>query len=390
MAQEAVLPTRKTLVWESLTFPWQTCYTAAKVWLNNFPIAWFDALAPEIDTHTIGLPFSVILGIEIAKDEAQVMPLFTLQRWRHCLAYDPRDKVYGLMGMFRSSNFPRIQCDYTLSPAKVFARMTLDLFDLSKSFLPLFGLRGEQQVTPNLPTWALDMVRPENPINTGAKFWEHYDRQFFFNADARKGQKDRFYEYTNDESTLKLKGICIDKVYQVDIGIEVDEDDRRPTDEFIATLSRRKQQWLELTTEKQIEEYPVLGVSLRDAFWQTMLGGVLTENERVTRLVSSADITLYEEYETNGRNNEAAETIQSMILNQAFFITDRGFVGIGPPCGKPGDSAWVVYGSSVPLFMRSSQKDSTYTWLGDGYVHGTMFGELVEASGTEWVELLIC
>lgn len=67
------------------------------------------------------------------------------------------------------------------------------------------------------------------------------------------------------------------------------------------------------------------------------------------------------------------------------FITENGYVGVGPGCLEKGDEVVLFLGGSVPYVLRT---DSTgrRVILGDGYVHGVMDGEFMEGSPT--VEVL--
>ena len=111
-----------------------------------------------------------VVSIGLAENEAQHHPLQTLHRWRYRRATDTRDKFYGLMGLLNPNWLVRTTCDYNLSAAQIFTRVTLDLLDFYGSLVPLCGMRGEKHATPDLPTWALDLVRPEILINEGCIF----------------------------------------------------------------------------------------------------------------------------------------------------------------------------------------------------------------------------
>ncbi|KAI1447666.1 heterokaryon incompatibility protein-domain-containing protein [Annulohypoxylon stygium] len=65
-------------------------------------------------------------------------------------------------------------------------------------------------------------------------------------------------------------------------------------------------------------------------------------------------------------------------VGRKFFITEKGFIGIGPACMKPGDFVAVLLGVRVPLAIRRTE-DQKYILLGECYVDGIMDGELVQA-----------
>ncbi|KAH8597929.1 heterokaryon incompatibility protein-domain-containing protein, partial [Bisporella sp. PMI_857] len=110
--QEAVIPRKAVIIWGPLSFPWSTIIRAA--WDLCVP---YRAL-PPLDilikfNHLLGGFTAPVRGLELAQKGED--PLRLLQRWRYREATDPRDKVYALMGLFKSMPFPSIQsCNYNI------------------------------------------------------------------------------------------------------------------------------------------------------------------------------------------------------------------------------------------------------------------------------------
>jgi hypothetical protein len=70
-----------------------------------------------------------------------------------------------------------------------------------------------------------------------------------------------------------------------------------------------------------------------------------------------------------------------------FFITRRGYVGLGSYFAKPGDICVVVQGGPVPLIIRRSELDSKLRLVGECYTHGIMRGELASMVKEDWMKL---
>ncbi len=68
---------------------------------------------------------------------------------RHKEATDPRDKVYGLLGLLQSHQDPFLVPDYSISTAETFSRCTEALIKSGDSLNALVGPRLRQ---PGLPT----------------------------------------------------------------------------------------------------------------------------------------------------------------------------------------------------------------------------------------------
>ncbi|KAH7076317.1 heterokaryon incompatibility protein-domain-containing protein [Paraphoma chrysanthemicola] len=391
--QEAVIPTRKIITWQTLSISWDVCTQAAENMLNpsmrHYQL--IDALSPEFSWSALNGFISPMLSLEFTREEALQTPLWTLQRWRHREATDPRDKVYALMGLFQDAHFPSITCDYTLSTVAVFKRLTLDLLLLERTLLPLVGLRGEPHATAGLPTWVLDMVRPPRPVNSGCKFWEHMDRFHQFHAD---NNMDLEMETLDDHSILSLRGLPVDVVLLVDEGIAVDERIILPDEDFIRVVKRR-----ERISQNHFEtscHNTAISDSWEHAFWRTMLGDVITENELVKRRALGSDQELFRAFIDNSEANEVTESVRSMILNQAFFITQKGHIGIGPPNTKEGDTVWVLAGGRVPFVLRPTgnklsqrQVAGEYMFVGDAFVQGVMDGEFIRNRQDELQRVLL-
>ncbi|CVK94881.1 related to HET-6OR heterokaryon incompatibility protein (het-6OR allele) [Fusarium mangiferae] len=66
-----------------------------------------------------------------------------------------------------------------------------------------------------------------------------------------------------------------------------------------------------------------------------------------------------------------------------FFLTEKGYIGIGPRCLEPGDSVCILFGAEMPSIVRPVAPSSDeYLFLGNVYVHGIMDGEAI----TIWEE----
>jgi hypothetical protein len=79
-----------------------------------------------------------------------------------------------------------------------------------------------------------------------------------------------------------------------------------------------------------------------------------------------------------------------VIWAQKLFVTDTGYLGMGPKSGQEGDELWIVAGCPFPMVLRRHVRDGEgwYFVLGRAYVHGVMHGEAVSEE-TVWEELCL-
>jgi hypothetical protein len=129
--------------------------------------------------------------------------------------------------------------------------------------------------------------------------------------------------------------------------------------------------------------------SWHNAFYRTILGNLVVEEFPVRR-VHSRDFHMLDEFCRSLSRNEIYLSLRDMIVNQAFLITKEGYIGIGSPTVTPGDEIWVLYGGQVPFLLKpragygsatglGKAKNDGFTFVGDAYIHGIMYGEALRS-----------
>jgi hypothetical protein len=120
------------------------------------------------------------------------------------------------------------------------------------------------------------------------------------------------------------------------------------------------------------------GCTYVDAFWRTLLGDVVhtgqsSGGEASFRRATSGDFAAYEAWRMWSRcisrdtiNRAATFTqrdldegissidyaLRTATASRTFFLTRKGYMGIGPKTTKPGDRLYVLKSSNVPFLMR--------------------------------------
>ncbi|TPX14060.1 uncharacterized protein E0L32_000454 [Thyridium curvatum] len=98
--------------------------------------------------------------------------------------------------------------------------------------------------------------------------------------------------------------------------------------------------------------------------------------------------------------NRYHEEYLSNRAGRGLFTTARGYVGLGPGIARPGDEAWILQGGKVLFVLRpvveeeaegeeeakdgdegqqqkTEKKQKRYNFVGDCYLHGAMYGEMM-------------
>ncbi|KAM5349001.1 hypothetical protein ACJ41O_008824 [Fusarium nematophilum] len=71
-------------------------------------------------------------------------------------------------------------------------------------------------------------------------------------------------------------------------------------------------------------------------------------------------------------------TAMDDAIDRVLFITERGYLGLGPGRTGVGDAVALAAGALVPFVLRKGVKG--WVLVGEGYVHGVMYGEACEGS----------
>ncbi|KAE9364064.1 HET-domain-containing protein [Stipitochalara longipes BDJ] len=71
---------------------------------------------------------------------------------------------------------------------------------------------------------------------------------------------------------------------------------------------------------------------------------------------------------------------QNSGAGHRLFVTAEKWLGSGPELLESGDEVWLLKNAALPFILRPIE-DSQYELVGEAYVHGIMYGELLDAPG---------
>jgi hypothetical protein len=69
--------------------------------------------------------------------------------------------------------------------------------------------------------------------------------------------------------------------------------------------------------------------------------------------------------------------------NRRFFVTKTGYWGLGPATMQEGDVCAVLLGADVPFLLRPVAEERSFQLVGQLYVFGAMYGEIIQRSDAE-------
>lgn len=83
-------------------------------------------------------------------------------------------------------------------------------------------------------------------------------------------------------------------------------------------------------------------------------------------------------YITSPLNRQRSiDVARKVCYGRRKFVTENGYIGIGPASIREGDLVCVLFGGCVPYILRPTDTDNMCNLVGECYVHGIMYGETV-------------
>jgi hypothetical protein len=332
--------------------------------------------------------------------------LNSLVRTRYAQAADPKDKIYGVLGIVNSNIIP----DY--SPT----RTARDVYhEACVTQIPeyiyemLSCVDHDTSLVPSwVPDWSTDRVTRALGYSTKARTLYRAGWRVVTESTVFTGRPGKV-ELSEDKLQVTLSGITFDIVTTIG---DVMEDPNIDIDDFlVGNRSWASNVQLVKDTYDQ-NEYPASNVSIYDAFWHTLVAGrdgsgtVAPSQEHSNVFSLILDTTTgkmpslpgqtYSPRRQKGhftinslRTRKPAKTledlrtaIRSALTMRRFGITAKGYFALVPRGTHEGDEIVVFEKACIPFVVRKVNSDGRdgqkYLLLGEAYVHGIMQGEVMD------------
>ncbi|KAI0469635.1 heterokaryon incompatibility protein-domain-containing protein [Xylaria cf. heliscus] len=407
------------------------CVSLIKSWVDNRAtvpgasgLLWIAELQLETEIFRVGI---------YGRSFCQGVTYF-----RHRDATNPRDKVYGLLGIVNDAE--NISIDYDLPIEMVYEKSTREIITSSGKLDILVHLTiplrtekspGDKSSIMKLPSWVPDW-------NSGFNTVVHPS----FGTALRlrtlhlfKACGPHLFKPLNGDKkgSLRLKGVVFDTVEKISLsavnvsknevvwvirkdGISIVEGNNpRITSDNMRKYLLMKviQEWRNMAGIETEPERPYpSGGTIMDAFWRTLcldisskrrksesgseLVRAVPEDQRVhdhfwlLSLLSLYDRPKSDKLVDNPQNqlegNTIGNNILEVFLGRWLFFTKKGYLGLAPDGVKVGDMVCVLAGGHFPFILRRAEAaggdkpkaEAAFTMIGDAYVHGIMDGEAIK------------
>lgn len=141
---------RKTLRWVDFLI---AAYAIEECWLEINTIIWDKFPDEPLDSFSHGIRLSQCRRIRDSDPPFTLLEL--LHQHRDCVATDPRDYVYGLLGMSGDGHEMGIEPDYKLSPQMIYSDLVVKYVNATGS-LDIICASRNQRNFDDLPSWVPD------------------------------------------------------------------------------------------------------------------------------------------------------------------------------------------------------------------------------------------
>ncbi|KAF2684624.1 HET-domain-containing protein [Lentithecium fluviatile CBS 122367] len=308
--------------------------------------------------------------------------LDVLARFRHTVSTDPRDKVYGLLGLV--SDTLGVEADYTKSVVETYVGVTLALINSSANLdilcqCPWKRLHMDRQ-SEGLPNWVPDFSSREDGRYLFAQ------RGIYSPGRPTCSVPCKFRE----SGTILVNGFFLGRL-RASKGIHISETSAPWEKVFQVTI----RDWYQKNLGSVPPQYHT-GENQVQAFWRTLVADckgypqqrltpddIAHDHMRIQELLSP-------DKEESPLTRAIVSRMQSYkilakLIRQErwrFFISVNGLFVLALEEASEGDVLVVLDGAKTPMVLRPMRKDVDgnvlYQPISGAYVHGFMDGEVLE------------
>ena len=290
---------------------------------------------------------------------SEVMRVLELARLLN--ASDPRDRIFGLLGLSPVLASVLPAADYSKTPSDIFVEVANSFVSHLKSLQILTAIHDERSAL-NHPSWAPDWSRPP-VVDEFFAYWTY--------KAARKSKAT--YKASGNSRELLVSGKEVDSVRQISPNAST-------WDNSSTTVLRSQDAWKSsCSLGMSLTEYRT-GETTIDSLWRTLCWNI---DEHQHYPASPENGPYFKELfdllmsDKKGENRDLAYKAKFhtfvRLRKSPLCITIGRLMASVPRTTEVGDRIMILSGSNVPFVLRSV--DDHYRLIGPCYVHGIMDGE---------------
>jgi hypothetical protein len=376
VVQEVLLANKKMVYCGYSIFPWEVYQKAAEVY-------WDKESDPHIRQGPSSFPNRDTL--KQLRDESL---LEVMRACRKKLSENPRDKVFGILGLLSDTTQRDFPVDYSQSVKAVYTDVvdhlvsTTDKLDVIRETIH-FPLHVN---STGLPSWCPDWSHIPEVSGLGRTL-------NFAASNGASGPTRAQYWFHDERRKIEISAIKIDAVMATGVAVGTF---CAAQDYLTAFLQWRAVLLHELNIEEGNESH-----LMHKAFCRTLcLGQVPPERnppqvwhdlcyhvfaalirERMPRLPMDEDLRRYADatglIEPIARRKFLQDHFGNRMMGRSLCITEGGLIGMGSGYMSAKDVIVVPFGCSTPILLRPEGRRNEFRYVGDVYIDGYMNGEAI-------------
>jgi len=313
-----------------------------------------------------------------------------LRSFRYKTCQNPRDKVYGILGLVDTAVYGDLTVNYSLDIRTVYLSiMEAMLHQVSRlgDLRCLTGL-GFNSAHHDLPSWVRDFEICPDLSSL------HYEMMRYSLYDLYHAAGDSTAKIIIlDKRFMLVRGCVVDKIEGVGEAVT-----SRDWSHICVILEN----WAELAgidLSKDLHDGHIFE-SRQILFWRTLLGDIVSDDGEEAQRITREDLRSFKTWVLTMQNAIRTQVLpptdrylKSLVVatfGRVMFRTKHGYVGLCFPNCRLDDEIWVLQGGKVPFLLRlcgqgyqsSTGNSSQYIFLGEGYMHSFMDGEAMQGSGS--------
>ncbi|KAF2806534.1 uncharacterized protein BDZ99DRAFT_574032 [Mytilinidion resinicola] len=360
--QEIVVSKKLIVKWETTEIPWSSIIDFTKL-RNYLEGLLFPPPPPKIrfaespeDVFSSG--WDAIAAIRYlrrkrnARNEISLTELLFVSRYHK--ARLPQGRIYSIMGLATGNQQgdPLLREDYSLTFAEIYVNVVRYLLLRYRNLNPLsfassYRLTDIPEIPSWVPTWRSNIIEPLSAAVALS------GQPPLYSAGIKSlSPKDSQIEFSSNSADLKISGFLIRRIEQQYTQYDI---------------STREYNWQEIVPEL----FPDSSSNTPDAQNSSDVVEAKCFRAHCADQVVGPDGQVYRlgafepSYELLKQSRWLREDRGSRVPVRAMFLSEGGYIGLGPAAAHLGDVIAVLLGASVPFILRPTEEDSEYTLIGE-------------------------
>jgi hypothetical protein len=304
----------------------------------------------------------------VVERSAKLNLLHLIKNTRYLHASNPRDRIYALLGFVENKHhLAALHPDYSKSTNQLYSQFFKYVVESSRNLSILAFASFRTNECGELPSWAPDLTYHMGTYDCPL---DEYNSAGFSASLDRKVA----YQFSSALDLFVVRGLYLDAIISVN-------------EFFVEKLIWSSRDLATLIDIWKVDALkndglgPYGGYNERiNAFWRTLVVDVDLD----TKISPSSDKygSIFKHLFDGDFSKRFhgvpvmryLTSVAGCCTSRRFFITEKGYMGLGSLGTKPGDCVCILFGGPTPFILRDLDAGH-HQFISDAYVHGVMHGE---------------